>query len=443
MLAEIGVASVEELYSDIPDKVRLKRRLKIDGFPSEQQVRSHIEGLLGENRSANDHLVFLGAGAYNHYIPAAVKAIMSRSEFQTSYTPYQAEVSQGLLQALFEFQSMVADLAAVDVVNSSLYDASTALGEAARMSARVNGRREILVPRALHPDKLSVLRNYTSPLGIRIQTYAYEPETGGADLGDLNSKLSHDTSAVYCEVPSFFGVLDPEVGRIPSIAKEKGALAIVGFDPVSLGGIKPPGEYGADIVVAEGQSISSELNFGGPSLGIIGCRGENLVRQMPGRLIGLTTTVDGKDRAFSMVLQTREQHIRREKATSNICTNEALLAVGAAVYLSLLGPSGLQQLFRTIFARTSYAIKKLAEISKVTAPRFTNPHYQDFVVSFKGAKNTLARLQNRLLAQGVEAGKSLVRDFPELGESSLFCVTEAHSLESIDKLRHLLGKLVE
>ena len=443
MLQEIGADSIEELYSDIPREVRIRQPIKIEGLPSEQEVRTHIETMLGENRSFNDQHVFLGAGLYNHYIPAAVKAIVSRTEFQTSYTPYQAEVSQGLLQALFEFQSMMADLAAVDVVNSSLYDGSTALGEAARMAVRVNGRKKVLVPRSLHPDKLSVLKNYTSPAGIQVQTFDYDRETGGVDFEDLQSRLDQDTAAVYCEVPSFFGVLDPRVVDVPSISHEKGALAIIGFDPVSLGGVKPPGEYGADIVVAEGQSISSEMNFGGPSLGIIGCRGENLIRQMPGRLIGMTTTVDGRDRAFSMVLQTREQHIRRERATSNICTNEALLAVGAAVYLSLLGPSGLRQLFQTVFTRTSYAIKRLGEISQLTVPRFASPHYQEFVVSYKGGKGTVARLHKQLLGQGVQAGKSLVKEFPELGESSLLCVTEMHSPEAIDRLRLLMGKFVE
>ena len=217
----------------------------------------------------------------------------------------------------------------------------------------------------------------------------------------------------------------------------------MGFDPVSLGGLKPPGEYGADIVIAEGQSISTEMNFGGPALGIIGCRGENLIRQLPGRLIGMTTTLDGKERAFSMVLQTREQHIRREKATSNICTNEALFAIGAAVYLSLLGPQGLRQLFENILVKTSYAIKMLGEITGVVVPRFSGPHYQEFVVSFEGAKGTLARLNKSLLSHGVHGGKSLVKDFPEMGESALYCVTEVHSTEAIDKLRLLIEKLLE
>jgi glycine dehydrogenase subunit 1 len=443
MLEAIGVASIEELYSDIPAQVRTNRSLKVDWLPSEQEVKSHVDRVLGENKSASDMPVFLGAGIYNHYLPAAVKSILSRTEFQTSYTPYQAEISQGLLQSLFEFQSMIADLTKMEAVNSSLYDGSTALGEAARMARRATGRKKILVPHGMHPAKFSVLKNYTEPVGIRLETYLFDKETGGLDLADLQSKIDRDTAAVYCEVPSFFGVLDPEVVNIPSICRSKGALSIVGFDPISLGGLKPPGDYGVDIVIAEGQSISTEMNFGGPALGMIGCRGENLIRQLPGRLIGMTTTLDGKERAFSMVLQTREQHIRRERATSNICTNEALFAIGAATYLSLLGPQGLHELFESILVKTNYAIKILGEISGVLAPRFASQHYQEFAVSFKGGKGALARLNKSLLSHGVHGGKSLVKDFPELGESALFCVTEVHSTESIDRLRLLIEKLRE
>ncbi len=443
MLKEIGVSSIAELYSDIPNEIRPAKPLKIDGLQSEQEVKAHIERLLAKNKSAVDNSVFLGAGIYNHYVPAGVKAIISRTEFQTSYTPYQAEISQGLLQGLFEFQSMMADLAAVDVVNSSLYDWSTALGEAARMAVRVTGRSKILVPSFIHPDKLSVLRNYTEPVGVQVQSFGYDLETGYFDLADLKSKLDKNTAAAYVEIPSFFGTLDPQVPDLPSLCHEKGALAIVGFDPISLGRLKPPGEYGADLVVAEGQTIATDMNYGGPSLGIIGCRGENLTRQMPGRLIGMTTTIDGRDRAFSMVLQTREQHIRRERATSNICTNEALLALGAAVYLSLEGPIGLGQLFETILTKTKYAIQQLGRSSRLTVPRFASTHYQDFVITVKGRKGSAARLQRKLIDQGIQCGKSLVDSFPELGESLLVGVTEQNSQESIERLALTVTKLLE
>lgn len=434
MLNTIGATSIAELYSDIPEKIALTKPLNVEGHPSEQEVARHLESLLSANMSGNDVPMFLGAGIYNHYIPAAVKAILSRTEFQTSYTPYQAEISQGLLQALFEFQSMIADLTEMDAVNSSLYDGSTALGESARMAVRATGRYKILVPKSLHPDKFSVLHNYTEPVGIKTEAYGFDMETGGVDVQDLQSRLDPETAAVYCETPSFFGVLDPDVTRIPQLCHEKGALAITGFDPISLGGLKPPGAYGSDIVVAEGQSISSETNFGGPLLGIIGCRGENLLRQIPGRLIGLTTTIDGEQRAFSMALQTREQHIRRERATSNICTNEALLGVGAAVFLSLLGPHGLRQLFDTILTKTNYAIRCLSEISRAKIPRFDANHYQDFVATFNGPPGTVSRLNSALLDSGIHGGRSLAKDFKELGESCLISVTETHSTSSIDRL---------
>ena len=442
MLDEIGIQNIDELYSDIPAKVRLSRPLKIDGFYSEMEVRDRIEKMLQQNRSAADFDSFLGAGIYNHYIPAAVKAIMSRTEFQTSYTPYQAEISQGLLQALFEFESMIRDLTSVDAVNSSLYDGSTAIGEAVRMAVRASGRYKVLVPRAIHPDKMSVLRNYAEPVGIRLETVEYDLETGCLDIDDLQSKIDRETAAMFFEVPSFFGLLDPEAVSIPALCHEKGALSIVGCDLVSLAGLKPPGEYGADIVVAEGQSISSEMNFGGPGLGIIGCKGETLLRQMPGRLIGMTSTLDGNSRAFSMVLQTREQHIRRERATSNICTNEALLGIGAAAYLSLLGPKGLFELFQTILTKTNYAIKTLHEVPGTSTPRFSGNHYQEFVIGFDKTGDVVRKVNRELLAARIHGGRSLVNNFPELRQSSLFCVTEVSSMEAIDRLRGTMTKVL-
>jgi len=445
MLASIGVDSIEQLYSDIPAEVRVKHSLQVPGLESEHEVAAHIERLLSKNQSSSDLLCFLGAGIYNHHVPAAVKAIVSRVEFQTAYTPYQAEISQGLLQALFEFQSLMADLTGMDAVNSSLYDGSNALGEAARMASRATHRRKVLVPRNIHPDRLSVLKNYSEPSGMSIDTVGYDKETGGLDLEDLRSKLDSDVAAVYQEVPSFFGTLDEEASGVPDLAHSKGALSIVGYDPISLGGLRGPGEYGADIAIAEGQSISSEMNFGGPLLGMIGCRGDALVRQLPGRLIGKTRTLDGKHSAFCMVLQTREQHIRRERATSNICTNEALMAIGAAAYLTLLGPHGLRRLFETILTKTTYAVKKLSEVPGLVVPRFAASHYQDFVVSFpKKRYDSIASAVNRkLLSKKIHGGRVLTGDFPELGESSLFCVTEITARESIDKLSESLSEIME
>src|SRR5207302_1562628 len=341
MLKTIGISSLEELYSDIPREVRLNRPLKVNGFSSEQEMRSNVEQLLKENKSGTDYNSFLGAGIYNHYIPAAVKAIVSRTEFQTSYTPYQAEISQGLLQSLFEFESMIRDLTAVDAVNSSLYDGSTALGEAARMAVRATGKYKVIVPRNLHPDKLSVLRNYTEPVGIRVEDFEYDKETGGPDIDDLQAKLDHETGALYCEVPSFFGTLDADAVRIPSMCHEKGALSIIGFDPISLG-----------------------------------------------------------------------------------------------------GPKGLHDLFESILVKTRYAIKRHQEIPKASGPRFEAQHYQEFVVTFKRARGITSRINRKLLLAGMHGGRSLVKDFPELGESSLLCVTETQSGEAIDRFSGLMTKLL-
>src|SRR5206468_2395147 len=441
MLKTIGISSLDELYSDIPREVRLNRPLKVDGFASEQEVRSNVEQLLKENKSGSDYNSFLGAGIYNHYIPAAVKHIVSRTEFQTSYTPYQAEISQGLLQSLFEFESMIRDLTAVDAVNSSLYDGSTALGEAARMAVRATGKYKVIVPKSLHPDKLSVLRNYTEPVGIKVEAFEYDKETGGPDIEDLQSKLDHETAAVYCEVPSLFGTLDADVVRIPSLCHEKGALSIIGFDPISLGGLKPPGEYGADIVVAEGQSISSEMNFGGPGLGIIGCRGANLLRQIPGRLIGMTTTIDGTDKAFSMVLQTREQHIRREGATSNICTNQSLMAVAASCYLAMLGKTGLRRLGEVIISNSHYAAKRLSRVDGVTSPLFKGPFFKEFAVGYEGAR--AVSVYRRMARRGVLGGYPLDRGFRLGREAGLFCVTEVHTHADIERLAAALEEAVK
>ncbi len=444
MLASIGVNSIEQLYSDIPAEVQVRHPLQVPELESEHEVAVHIERLLSKNQSSSDLTSFLGGGIYNHHMPAAVKAIISRVEFQTAYTPYQAEISQGLLQALFEFQSLMADLTGMDAVNSSLYDGSNALGEAARMASRATHRMKVLIPKNIHPDRLSVLRNYSEPGGIAIESVNYDKETGGLDLEDLRIKLDSNVAAVYNEVPSFFGTLDPSASAMPDLAHSKGAMSIVGYDPISLGGLKGPGEYGADIAIAEGQSISSEMNFGGPLLGIIGCRGDALVRQLPGRLIGKTKTLDGMHSAYCMVLQTREQHIRRERATSNICTNEALMAIGAAAYLTLLGPHGLKRLFETILTKTAYAVKKLSEVPGLVVPRFGASHYQDFVVSFPGKRSeSVASVVNRtLLSKTIHGGRVLTEDFPELGESSLFCVTEVTARESIDKLADSMSEIM-
>jgi glycine dehydrogenase subunit 1 len=373
-----------------------------------------------------------------------VKEVVQRSEFLTSYTPYQPEISQGMLQALFEYQSMICELTAMDVANCSMYDWASALGEAARMASRVTRRNEILVPRIMHPERRATLKTYTEPADISIKEVVYNPETGQIDLGDLESKISNNIAAIYVENPSYLGFVEEHVDEIGSLAHEHGALFIVGVDPTSLGILKPPGEYGADIVVGEAQSLGNPMNFGGPLLGIFACRDDlNLVRQMPGRIIGLTTTTNGDKQGFCMVLQTREQHIRREKATSNICSNEALCAVASAVYMALLGPQGLRELGETIMYKANYAMRLLSKIEGIKAPVFKSMHFKEFTVNFDGTGLSVKEVNERLLKKGVHGGKEISREFPELGQTALYCVTEIHSKEDIELLAKSLERIAK
>jgi len=443
-MKEIGIRSIEELYADIPEKYLLKKPLNLPEAMSEFEVKRHVETLLSKNRTCEDMPIFLGAGCWPHYVPAAVKEVVQRSEFLTSYTPYQPEISQGMLQALFEYQSMICELTAMDVANCSMYDWASALGEVARMASRATRRNEILVPRIIHPERRATLKTYTEPADISIKEVAYNPENGQIDLGDLESKISNKTAAVYIENPSYLGFVEEHVDEISGLAHKHGSLFIVGVDPTSLGIFKPPGEYGADIVVGEAQPLGNPMNFGGPLLGIFACRDDlNLVRQMPGRIIGLTTTIDGDKQGFCMVLQTREQHIRREKATSNICSNEALCAVASAVYMALLGPQGLRELGETIMYKANYAMHLLSKIEGIKAPVFKSVHFKEFTVNFDGTGLSVKEVSEKLLKMGVHGGKDISTEFPELGQTALYCVTEIHSKGDIELLAKSLEKIVK
>ncbi|MEM3615776.1 MAG: aminomethyl-transferring glycine dehydrogenase subunit GcvPA [Candidatus Methanomethylicia archaeon] len=435
MLKTLGISDVFELYKDIPENVRFKGDFNIPGPMSEFDVYRYVHEILSKNRGFMDIPIFLGAGCWPHHIPSIVKYIVSRSEFLTSYTPYQAEISQGMLQALFEFQSLICELTGMDVANSSMYDWASALAEAVLMAVRVTHRRRVLVPRFISPERLTVLKTYAEPHGILISKVDYDAESGCMDLNSLKKIISNDVAAVYVENPSYLGFIETGVDDISSITHDFGALFIVGVDPISLGFLKAPGDYGADIVVGEGQPLGNPMNFGGPLLGIFACRGEDrLMRQMPGRIIGLTSTIDGSERGFTMVMQAREQHIRRERATSNICSNEALCAVSAAIYLSLLGSRGLRELCESIMYRSHYAMKLLNEIDGVKAPLFNSPHFKEFVVNFDDCELPVEAIHRGILRLGVHGGKIVKDEFPELGESALYCVTEVHSKSDIEKL---------
>jgi glycine dehydrogenase subunit 1 len=441
MMEGIGISSIAELYSDIPDEFVFKGKLSIPGPMAEAEVKEHVSGLLEENTTLRCP-PFLGGGVWPHHVPSVVDEVVHRAEFLTSYTPYQPEISQGILQSIFEYQSLICELVGMDVANSSLYDWSTATGEAALMSSRINRRTKVLVPDLMSPLRLSVLKTYTEPAGITIEKVDHDQATGLMDLEDLKEKVNGDTSAVYIENPSYLGFVDEKAEAIGEIAHEKDALFVVGVDPTSLGILKAPGDYGADIVCGEGQPLGNHMNYGGPLLGILACKHDNrYIRQMPGRIIGIAETLKDQRRAFVMTLQTREQHIRREKATSNICSNEALCAVAAGVYLSLLGPKGMKELGETILSRARYAQRKIGELPGVRAPIFSSYHFKEFTVNFQD--RTVKEINRELHANRIQAGIPLTSQFPEFGETSLFCVTEVHSKKNIDTLVSVIKEAME
>jgi len=442
-MKQIGVQSIEELYADVPRKFRLKRKLELPNPMSEHEVKRFVETILSKNVTSQEMPVFLGAGCWPHYVPAAVEEIIQRTELLTSYTPYQPEISQGMLQALFEYQSMICEITGMEVANSSMYDWASALGEAVRMAARLTNRTEALIPRIIHPERAKTLQTYCDPAGIRILSIDYDQETGQLDIEDLKAKISRETAAVYIENPAYLGFIETRVKEIAEETHDHGSIFIVGVDPASLGVLKPPGEYDADIVVGEGQPLGIPMNYGGPLLGIFACRDDmQMIRQMPGRIVGMTTTLDGKRRGFCNALQTREQHIRREKATSNICSNEALCGVAAAVYLALLGPKGLKELGETIISKTQYAMRLLAKIKGVKAPVFESPHFKEFTVNFDDTGKTVKEVHEKLLRRRVHGGKEVTEEFPELGETALYCVTEVHSKDDVDLLASALRGIV-
>jgi len=426
MLAELGLDDVDQLFEDIPKEVRTNG-LKMAPGISEAEVLREVRGLLSRNLTVDEHPCFLGAGIYNHFVPAAVRSIVSRSEFLTSYTPYQPEISQGMLQALFEYQSYIASLTGLDAVNSSNYDASTALGEAATMCMRLNERRRFLVPEAMNWEKKSVLRNYAKGPGIEVVEYSYDPYTGELDLEDLRSKVTPDTSGIYVEVPNFFGVIDAHASMIKSEFPE--VALVVGANPISLGVLKAPGDYGADICIGEGQVLGVPMNFGGPLLGVFACRQEH-VRKMPGRVIGMTRDLDG-EKAFCMTLQTREQHIRRSKATSNICTNEALMAVAAAAYLGILGKEGLENLAKVNISRARKLQKMIGQLEDFDSPFFDAYHFNEFVIRTPVRPEKLNKL---LLRNGIIGGLPLHGHLRQLEDHMLICTTELHSDQDYERL---------
>ncbi len=422
MLKAAGRSSVEELFNRIPSELRVKGRLDLPGPLSEPEMLEFFHQ--AASQSSREYVSFLGAGAYSHYIPVAVDALLSRSEFFTAYTPYQAEIAQGTLQAMFEFQTLMTQLTGMDVSNASLYDGSTATTEAVLMALRITRRSRVVVAQTVHPEYRQVLETFLKPQDIELQQIPYR-EGGQLDLARLESALTAETAAVVVQSPNFFGTLEPS-SEIARVVHRSGALLIVTIaEPLSLAIVKPPSE--ADIVCGEAQSFGVPVAFGGPFVGFLTAK-EKFLRQMPGRLVGRTVDTEGR-RGFVLTLATREQHIRREKATSNICTNQSLCALAVTIYLSLMGKNGLKMLAEQNLAKAHYAAGQLAAIPGVSTP-FAAPRFNEFVIRTpRDADDLLAELQ----AQKIIGGLSLERFYPELRNHLLVCVTETVSRESIDR----------
>ena len=424
MLREIGASSIDDLFAIIPEEYRVKGDLGIPRQMGESEIVDHFKAAAAKN--ANGYTSFLGAGVYRHYRPVLIDTIVQRGEFLTSYTPYQAEITQGTLQAIFEFQTMICELTGMDIANASMYDGSTACPEAAMMAMRVTGRDGVVVARTVHPEYREVMHTYAQHREVSSGQVAVEVgygEDGRVDLAALEAAVTDQTACVLVQSPNFFGVIE-DIPAIAAIAQKKGALLVVAIaEAVSLGIVKPPVE--ADIVIMEAQSFGVAPSFGGPFCGVIAAK-EKYVRQMPGRLVGQTTDKQGR-RGFVLTLSTREQHIRREKATSNICTNQALVALMATVYMTVYGKEGIRELALQNLAKADYAARTLGAGGKLLFG--ASPRFNEFVLQTEEAPEAL---NARLLEKKIIGGVALKKWYPELGNATLWCATELTSKEQIN-----------
>jgi glycine dehydrogenase subunit 1 len=423
MLAAIGAASLAELFHAIPEKLRLTRPLSVPPALTEIELQQHAEELAGRNQSADRAVCFLGGGSYDHFIPAVVDVVASRSEYYTAYTPYQAEASQGSLQAFFEYQTLICQLTGLDVANASLYEGGSAVAESVLMAMSIHPKRgKVLIAESVHPEYRQTLATYAANLPLEVVTLP--TPKGFLDPDDLKKALDDQTLCVIVQHPNFFGCLE-EPDAIGKLCKERGALYVVSFDPISLGLLRRPGQYGADIAVAEGQCLGNPMVFGGPYLGIMACRDE-FVRKIPGRLVGQTTDRSGK-RCWVLTLQTREQHIRREKATSNICTNQGLFALRAAAYLAALGPQGLRETAELCLHKAHYLSGELKKVG--AAPTFDRPFFKEFTVKLPGK---VPAVVERMLQAGYHAGLPLGRWYPGQAPGLTIAVTEKRTRRELD-----------
>jgi glycine dehydrogenase subunit 1 len=425
MLDRIGVDSPQELFVDIPSGLRLSQPLALPAAMSEAELARHLQELAKVNANLQDYVSFLGAGAYDHYVPSVVDHVIRRSEFYTAYTQYQPEIAQGYLQALWEYQSMICEITGLEVANASLYDGGTALAEAAMVACNATGRSEVIVASAVHPHYRTILGTYGLDKGFQVKEAGYTD--GTTNLSRLEQFVGNATAAVIIQMPNFFGCLE-DVRTAADIAHARGACLIVAADPIALGVLEAPGKLGADIVVGEGQPLGLAVSFGGPYLGFFAAT-EKLMRKMPGRIVGQTTDYEGT-RGFVLTLQAREQHIRREKAMSNICSNEALCALSAAVYLSSVGKAGFQRIAELCLRKAHYAYDELLARGSCQAA-FRAPFFKEFVVR---CPRPVGEVNQALLAQKMIGGLDLGPYYPELAGCMLIAVTEKRTRDEIDRL---------
>lgn len=422
MLDSMGLGSIEDLFSDIPEELKLKRELNLPGPQSELELRRDLAKLAAKNMSVESCPCFLGAGAYDHYIPAVVEQMLMRSEFYTAYTPYQPEISQGILQAIFEYQTMICNLTGMDVANASLYDGGSAMAEACALACDVTRRKKVLVPDTVNPCYIEVARTYA--IGGKMEIILVPGKDGVADADAIASMIDGQTAGVVVQNPNFYGNLEVGIEKIEKAIHASKGLLLMSVDPISLGILKPPADWGADVVTGEGQSLGNPLSFGGPYLGFFAAT-EKLMRKIPGRLVGETNDLEGK-RAFVLTLQAREQHIRREKASSNICSNEALCALAATVYLTIVGREGLKEIAKRCHQLACYAKQQLEKAGLKL--KFQQPFFKEFAVAISDPRAANAAL----LKEGIIGGC-------ELDGALLLAFTEKRTCAEIDRLISVLG----
>ena len=433
MLASIGVKSVEDLFAAIPESVRLKRPLEIPAAMSELALTQHMGALANKNLHAQNSVCFLGGGSYDHFIPAVVDALASRGEFYTSYTPYQPEVSQGNLQAMFEYQTLICQLTGMDVSNASLYDGGSAVTEAALMALSVaRGSSKVVVLESVHPEYRQILETYLENIDAELVTIA--TPNGVVDVAEVAKVVDDETACIIVQQPNFFGCPE-DVAKLATVAHENKAALIAAVDPISLGVLRRPGDYGVDIVVAEGQSLGNPMSYGGPYLGIMACR-EKFLRRMPGRIAGQTLDHSGQQ-CWVLTMQTREQHIRRDKATSNICTNQGLFALRASIYLAQMGPIGLKEVATLSMQKAHFAAEQTEALPRLSLA-FDQPFFKEFVV--RDRLNEVPDLLKSAEQEGILAGIPLGQWYPNLEDCFLIAVTEQRTREEIDQLVGVLAK---